>query len=139
MVYIKLPLDISSLSSDVRHWIYNHVSHITSGDADNKTSGFYHSANDPFKFVIYIYFFRFFMIKINFSVRDVDETSTVGSHDSSNGFDLNNDDQVADFVRKFVDKICDQRGVNATHKNGLWTKLYRTFLFFLFLQLFFFL
>ncbi|CAF3636968.1 unnamed protein product [Rotaria sp. Silwood1] len=42
---------------------------------------------------------------------DPDETSTVGSHDSGNGFDLNNDDQVTDlvfsFVRKFLDKICD--------------------------------
>ncbi len=68
------------------------------------------------------------------SVRDADETSTVGSHDSGNGFDLNNDDQVTDlvlsFVRKFVDKICDESGVNTTHKNSLHTKLYRTFIFF---------
>ncbi|CAF4860071.1 unnamed protein product, partial [Rotaria sp. Silwood1] len=52
---------------------------------------------------------------------DPDETSTVGSHDSGNGFDLNNDDQVTDlvfsFVRKFLDKICDGSGVHRTHKN----------------------
>ncbi|CAF3453250.1 unnamed protein product [Rotaria sp. Silwood1] len=111
MVYMKLPLDISS-STNIRHSIYNHGSQITSGDADSVTSDFYHSANDPF------------------NVRDADETSTVGSHDSGNGFDLNNDDQVTDlvlsFVRKFVDKICDESGVNTTHKNSLHTKLYQT-------------
>jgi hypothetical protein len=53
MVYMKLPLDISS-SSNIRHSIYNHVSHTTPGDADSVTSDFYHSANDPFKFVILI-------------------------------------------------------------------------------------
>lgn len=62
-------------------------------------------------------------------MRDADETSTVGSHDSGNGFDLNNDDQATDlvlsFVKKFVDKICDESGVNTTHKNSLHTKLYR--------------
>ena len=68
---------------------------------------------------------------IYFSVRDADETSTVGSHESTNGFDLNNDDHVTDlvlsFVKKFVDKICDESGVNTIHKNNLHTKLYRTF------------
>ncbi|CAF3991739.1 unnamed protein product [Adineta steineri] len=111
MVYMKLPLDISS-SSNIRHSIYNHISHNTGGDADSVTSDFYHSSNDPF------------------NVRDADETSTVGSHDSGNGFDLNSDDQVTDlvlsFVRKFVDKICDESGVNTTHKNSLHTKLYQT-------------
>jgi hypothetical protein len=53
MVYMKLPLDISS-SSNIRHSVYNHVSHIT-GDADSLTSDFYHSANDPFKFVFLIF------------------------------------------------------------------------------------
>jgi hypothetical protein len=48
MVCMKLPLDISS-TSNIRHSIYNHVSHITSGDADSLTSDFYHSSNDPFK------------------------------------------------------------------------------------------
>jgi hypothetical protein len=115
MVYMKLPLDISS-STNIRHSMYTHSSHTTTGDADSVTSDFYHSANDPF------------------NVRDADETSTVGSHDSGNGFDLNNnDDQVTDlvlsFVRKFVDKICDESGVNTTHKNSLHTKLYRMFLF----------
>ncbi|CAF4049913.1 unnamed protein product, partial [Rotaria sordida] len=101
-------------STNIRHSIYNHISHITtSGDADSVTSDFYHSTNDPF------------------NVRDADETSTVGSHDSGNGFDLNNnDDQVTDlvlsFVKKFVDKICDESGVHATHKNSLHTKLYQT-------------
>jgi hypothetical protein len=113
MVCMKLPLDISS-STNIRHSIYNHGSHITGGDADSMTSDFYHSSNDPF------------------NVRDADETSTVGSHDSGNGFDLNNDDQVTDlvlsFVRKFVDKICDESGVNTTHKNSLHTKLYRMFI-----------
>jgi hypothetical protein len=52
MVYMKLPLDISS-STNIRHSIYNHVSHITGGDADSVTSDFYHSSNDPFKFVIF--------------------------------------------------------------------------------------
>ncbi|CAF4605429.1 unnamed protein product, partial [Rotaria sp. Silwood2] len=47
MVYMKLPLDISS-STNIRHSIYNHVSHITSCDADSVTSDFYHSTNDPF-------------------------------------------------------------------------------------------
>ncbi|CAF1097370.1 unnamed protein product [Adineta ricciae] len=111
MVYMKLPLDISS-SSNIRHSIYNPVPHSTGGDADSLTSDFYHSSNDPF------------------NVRDPDETSTVGSHDSGHGFDLNNDDQVTDlvlsFVRKFVDKVCDESGVNATHKNSLHTKLYQT-------------
>jgi hypothetical protein len=115
MVCMKLPLDISS-STNIRHSIYNHGSHITSGDADSVTSDFYHSSNDPL------------------NVRDADETSTVGSHDSGNGFDLTNDDQVTDlvlsFVRKFVDKICDESGVNTTHKNSLHTKLYRMFFFF---------
>ena len=110
MVYMKLPLDISS-SANLRPSIYNN--HNTGGDADSVTSDFYHSSNDPFH------------------MRDVDETSTVGSHDSGNGFDLNNnDDQVTDlvlsFVRKFVDKICDESGVNSTHKNSLHTKLYQT-------------
>ena len=50
MVCMKLPLDISS-SANLRHSIYNHGSHITSGDADSVTSDFYHSSNDPFKFV----------------------------------------------------------------------------------------
>ncbi|CAF3158342.1 unnamed protein product, partial [Rotaria sp. Silwood2] len=36
-------------------------------------------------------------------VRDADETSTVGSHDSGNELDLdNNDDQVTDLVLKTV-------------------------------------
>ena len=71
--------------------------------------------------------------KLISSVRDADETSTAGSHDSGNGFDLNNDDQITDlvlsFVKKFVDKICDESGVNTTHKNSLHTKLYRMFSF----------
>jgi hypothetical protein len=50
MVYMKLPLDISS-STNIRQSIYNHGSHITAGDADSVTSDFYHSASDPFKFV----------------------------------------------------------------------------------------
>lgn len=120
MVYMKLPLDISS-STNIRHSIYNHVSHMISGDADSLTSDFYHSSNDPF------------------NVRDGDETSTVGSHDSGNGFDLNNnDDQVTDlvlsFVRKFVDKVCDESGVHTTHKNSLHTKLYRRFSLFVFIS-----
>lgn len=108
MVCMKLPLDISSSSSNIRQSFYNHVN---TGDADSLTSDFYHSSNDPF------------------NVRDVDETSTVGSHDSGNGFDLNSDDQATDlvlsFVKKFVDKICDESGVNTTHKHSLHTKLYR--------------
>lgn len=51
MVYMKLPLDISS-STNIRHSIYNQVSHNTGGDADSVTSDFYHSSNDPFKCVI---------------------------------------------------------------------------------------
>jgi transcriptional antiterminator len=63
----------------------------------------------------------------------------VSSHDCGNGFDLNNnDDQATDivlsFVRKFVDKICDESGVNTTHKNSLHTKLYRMFYLFIFLE-----
>lgn len=50
MVCMKLPLDISS-STNIRHSIYNHGSHITGGDADSMASDFYHSSNDPFKFV----------------------------------------------------------------------------------------
>ena len=50
MVCMKLPLDISS-STNIRHSIYNHGSHITGGDGDSVTSDFYHSSNDPFKFV----------------------------------------------------------------------------------------
>ncbi|CAF2528574.1 unnamed protein product [Rotaria sp. Silwood2] len=61
-------------------------------------------------------------------VRDANKISTVGSHDNGNGFDLNNDDQVTDlvlsFVRNFVNKICDESGVNITHENSLHTKLY---------------
>ncbi|CAF3559549.1 unnamed protein product [Rotaria socialis] len=49
-----------------------------------------------------------------FSVRDADETSTVGSQDSGKGFDLTNDDQF------------DESGVNTRHKNSLHTKLYQT-------------
>lgn len=49
MVCMKLPLDTSSSSSNVRHSIYNHLSQMTSGDADSLTSDFYHSSNDPFK------------------------------------------------------------------------------------------
>lgn len=118
MVYMKLPLDISS-STHIRHSIYNHT---VGGDSDSVTSDFYHSSNDPF------------------NMRDADETSTVGSHDSGNGFDLNNnDDQVTDlvlsFVRKFVDKICDESGVNTTHKNSLHTKLYRKIFFLSYLAL----
>lgn len=48
MVYMKLPLDISS-TVNIRPAIYNHSSHTTSGDADSVTSDFYHSTNDPFK------------------------------------------------------------------------------------------
>ena len=48
MVCIKLPLDISS-TSHIRHSIYNHVTQISTGDADSLTSDFYHSSNDPFK------------------------------------------------------------------------------------------
>jgi myotubularin-related protein 5/13 len=51
MVYMKLPLDISS-STNIRHSIYNHGSHVTTGDADSVTSDFYHSSNDPFQFVL---------------------------------------------------------------------------------------
>jgi hypothetical protein len=58
MVYMKLPLDISS-STNIRHSIYNHGSHITGGDADSLTSDFYHSSNDPFKFVIFEIFIFF--------------------------------------------------------------------------------
>ncbi|CAF3097538.1 unnamed protein product [Rotaria sp. Silwood2] len=62
------------------------------------------------------------------SVRDANKISTVGSHDNGNGFDLNNDDQVTDlvlsFVRNFVNKICDESGVNITDENSLHTKLY---------------
>jgi len=58
MVYMKLPLDISS-STNIRHSIYNHGSHITGGDADSVTSDFYHSSNDPFKFVILRDFYFF--------------------------------------------------------------------------------
>ena len=36
MIYMKLPLDISS-STNLRHSTYNHMSHITSGDADSVT------------------------------------------------------------------------------------------------------
>lgn len=75
---------------------------------------------------------NFFVNLCIFSVRDADETSTIGSHDSGNGFDINSDDQVTDlvlsFVKKFVDKICDESGVNTAHKNSLHTKLYRKFI-----------
>lgn len=71
---------------------------------------------------------------LNFSGRDADETSTVGSHESTNGFDMNGDDQATDlvlgFVKKFVDKICDESGVNSNYKNSLHTKLYRSYLSF---------
>lgn len=50
MVCMKLPLDISS-SANIRHSIYNHNSHVTAGDGDSMASDFYHSSNDPFKFV----------------------------------------------------------------------------------------
>ncbi|CAF4498476.1 unnamed protein product [Rotaria sp. Silwood2] len=46
------------------------------------------------------------------NVCHTDETSTVGSHDSVNGFDLNNDDQVIHLVPSFVNKICVESGVN---------------------------
>ena len=55
MVYMKLPLDISS-TTNIRHSIYNHSSHVISGDADSVTSDFYHNANDPFRFVGFLYF-----------------------------------------------------------------------------------
>lgn len=129
MVCMKLPLDISSSSSNMRHSIYNHVSHITGGDADSLTSDFYHSSNDPFKSVD-LFTLSFADHDARSSGRDADETSTVGSHDSGNAFDLHNDDQATDlvlsFVKKFVDKICDESGVNTTHKNSLHTKLYQT-------------
>ncbi|CAF2411132.1 unnamed protein product [Rotaria sp. Silwood2] len=70
--------------------IYNHISHAT----DGATSDFYHSSN-------YLS-----------NVCHTDETSTVGSHDSVNGFDLNNDDQVIHLVPSFVNKICVESGVN---------------------------
>ena len=128
MVCMKLPLDISS-STNGRHSVYNHVSHITGGDADSLTSDFYHSSHDPFQSVQYSFFFSPEGLRV-FSVRDADESSTVGSHDSGNGFDLNNDDQATDlvlsFVKKFVDKVCDESGVNTAHKNSLHTKLYQT-------------
>jgi hypothetical protein len=80
---------------------------------------------------------------IHFSVRDADETLAVGSHDSGNGFDLNNDDQAIDlvlnFIRKFIHKICDESGVHTTHKNSLHTKLYRMYISSIYLVLLFFL
>ncbi|CAF4015568.1 unnamed protein product [Rotaria sp. Silwood2] len=77
MVYMKLPLDISS-SLNIRQSMYNHVTHTITGNSDSLTSDFYHS----------VY---------------ADEASTVGSHDSGNEFDLdNNDDQVTDLVLKTV-------------------------------------
>ena len=47
---------------------------------------------------------------------------------------MNGDDQATDlvlgFVKKFVDKICDESGVNSNYKNNLHTKLYRSYLSF---------
>ncbi|CAF4593950.1 unnamed protein product, partial [Rotaria sp. Silwood2] len=42
MVYMKLPLDISS-SLNIRQSMYNHVTHTITGNSDSLTSDFYHS------------------------------------------------------------------------------------------------
>lgn len=87
MVCVKLPLDISS-SSKIRHSIYNHFNPISAGDVDSFTSDFFHSSSDPFN-----------------AREGADETSTVGSHDNGNGFDINSDDQTTDLVLSFVMKV----------------------------------
>ncbi|CAF1202768.1 unnamed protein product, partial [Didymodactylos carnosus] len=109
MVYMKLPLDISS--SHIRHSTFANVHNSHTGcDRDSISSDLFHN-ND------------------RYSVRDADETSTIGSRDSGNEFDMNDDeatDLVLSFVKKFVDKICDEGGVTQAHKNSLHTKLFQT-------------
>ena len=64
MVYVKLPLDIS-FSSNIRHSIYNHVSHIINDEAGSLTSDFYHSVNDPLKHTFFfIHFFKINLILV---------------------------------------------------------------------------